>query len=62
MEILSDEEFELDKVFFVLIFSVFSGFLGVYINVILIVLVSDDFCGVFIFFEKSRFVKVEEVN
>nr|XP_001918372.2 G-protein coupled receptor 98 [Equus caballus] len=62
VEILPDEEPELDKAFSVSILSVSSGSLGVHTNATLTVLASDDPCGVFIFSEKSRPVKVEEAN
>lgn len=62
VEILPDEEPELDKAFSVSILSVSSGSLGVHTNATLTVLASDDPCGVFIFSENSRPIKVEEAN
>nr|XP_031304026.1 adhesion G-protein coupled receptor V1 [Camelus dromedarius] len=60
VEILPDEDPELDKAFSVSILSVSSGTLGLRINATLTVLASDDPCGVFIFSEKNRPIKVEE--
>ncbi|GAB5567024.1 adhesion G-protein coupled receptor V1 isoform X4 [Prionailurus iriomotensis] len=62
VEILPDEDPELDKVFSVSIISVSSGSLGVHTNATLTVLASDDPCGVFIFSEKNRPIKVEEAT
>ncbi|XP_008578647.1 PREDICTED: G-protein coupled receptor 98, partial [Galeopterus variegatus] len=62
MEILPDEDPELDKAFSVSILSVSSGSLGVHTNATLTVLASDDPCGVFIFSEKNRPIKVEEAT
>lgn len=62
VEILPDEDPELDKVFSVSILSVSSGSLGVHTNATLIVLASDDPCGVFIFSETNRPIKVEEAT
>ncbi|XP_058583138.1 adhesion G-protein coupled receptor V1 isoform X4 [Neofelis nebulosa] len=62
VEILPDEDPELDKAFSVSIISVSSGSLGVHTNATLTVLASDDPCGVFIFSEKNRPIKVEEAT
>nr|XP_021553254.1 G-protein coupled receptor 98 [Neomonachus schauinslandi] len=62
VEILPDEDPELDKAFSVSILSVSSGSLGVHTNATLTVLASDDPCGVFIFSEKNRLIKVEEAT
>ncbi|KAF3821827.1 hypothetical protein GH733_009869, partial [Mirounga leonina] len=62
VEILPDEDPELDKAFSVSILSVSSGSLGVHTNATLTVLASDDPCGVFIFSEKNRPIKVEEAT
>uniref|UniRef100_A0A452QT71 Calx-beta domain-containing protein n=1 Tax=Ursus americanus TaxID=9643 RepID=A0A452QT71_URSAM len=62
VEVLPDEDPELDKAFSLSILSVSSGSLGVHTNATLTVLASDDPCGVFIFSEKNRPIKVEEAT